>query len=57
MNGIPAWLGAQMHVIAAVISAVISNGTMPARQVAVYTLVVAVLATAVIPKVLKALKK
>lgn len=57
MNGVLQWLGQQVHAVGAVLAAVASDGIMPARQVAVYTLVVAVLVTAIAPKILKALKK
>lgn len=56
MSGIPAWLGVQAHVMASVLGAIISDQSMPARQVVIYTAVLAVLLT-LVPKVVKKLGK
>lgn len=51
-----AWLDAQAHVAWSVLSAIISNQPAPARQVVIYTLVLAALAY-VIPKIIKLVSK
>ena len=56
MNGILAWLDAQAHVAWSVLSAIISNQPAPARQVVIYTLVLAALVY-VIPKLFKLISK
>jgi hypothetical protein len=56
MTGILAWLDAQAHVALSVLSAIISNQPAPARQVDIYTLVLAVIAFAV-PKIVKLIVK
>jgi hypothetical protein len=56
MNGILAWLDAQAHVALSVLSAIISNQPAPARQVVIYTLVLAVLVF-LVPKLIKLVSK
>ncbi len=46
------WLGQQLHAIGGLIAAVASNGSMPARQVLIYTFVIIALAY-LIPKTVK----
>ena len=56
MNGVLAWLGTQAHIAGSVIGAVATNQPAPARQVVIYTLVLAALAF-VIPKLFKLISK
>lgn len=56
MNGALDWLAAQAHVMLGVVGAVISDRPAPARQVVIYTAVLAVLLY-VIPKIVKQIGK
>jgi hypothetical protein len=55
-SAILGWLGAQAHVAGTVLAAIISNRPAPARQVVIYTVALAVVAT-VIPKIVKLVSK
>ena len=52
MTGVLAWLAAQAHVMASVLGAVMTDRPAPARQVVIYTVVLAALLY-VIPKIAK----
>jgi hypothetical protein len=56
VSGILAWLGVQAHVMLGVVGAVISNQSAPARQVVIYTAVLAALLY-LTPKILKLVTK
>jgi hypothetical protein len=56
MNGILPWLHAQANALFATISDVASNRPEPARQVVIYTVVLAALLYA-IPKIIKLVSK
>ena len=56
MTGILAWLTAQAHVAWSVLAAIAANQPAPARQVVIYTLVLAALIF-IIPKIIKAVTK
>ena len=56
MNGILAWLGMQAHIAGGVLGAIIWNQPAPARQVVIYTLVLAALAF-LVPKIIKLVSK
>ena len=56
MNGILAWLSAQVNVAFSVVGAVASNKPAPARQVVIYTLVLIALAF-IVPKIVKLVSK
>jgi hypothetical protein len=56
VNGVLDWLAAQAHVMTTVLGAVISDQPAPARQVVIYTAVLAALAY-VVPKIVKAVSK
>jgi hypothetical protein len=57
VTGILAWLHTQAQVALSVLSAIISNQPAPARQVVIYTLVLAALAAATIPRLIKSASK
>lgn len=56
MNGILPWLNTQAHTAMSVYAAIISNQPSPARQVLVYTAVLAAILF-VVPKIVKLVSK
>jgi hypothetical protein len=56
VNGILAWLSTQAGIALGVVDAIVSNKSAPARQVVIYTVVLAGLAF-VIPKIIKLVSK